>query len=221
MTDAEDEGRADQAAFMSALVTEHFVLQSAAGVTVSEASGRTSPYLTALSSSLIALGFAAQAPGAFAPFAAVLLPTVVVMGLFTIVRLIDTGVQNLTFQAGIARIRGYYRTIRPESAAYFTEWGGPNSDEATQAMAAVGVKFGPLVGFSTTASMIATINSIVTGAGVALGCVWATGRDQLPLAVLLGLATVVVSMAVFYRYQNRRFQRFRLTGEQHATARRA
>lgn len=213
MTAAEDNGPADQAAFMSALVTEHFVLQSAAGVTVTEASGRASLYLTALSSSLIAMGFAAQAPGAFAPFAAVLIPTIAVMGVFTIVRLIDTGVQNLTFLAGIARIRGYYRTIRPESASYFSPWGGPTSDEATQAMAALGVKFGPLVGFSTTASMIAAINSIVTGAGVALGCVWAMGRDRVLISVILGLATVVLSMAVFYRYQNRRFQRFRLIDE--------
>jgi hypothetical protein len=206
MTAEEDNGRAE---FMSALVTEHFVLQSAAGVTVSEASGRASLYLAALSSSLIALGFAAQAPGAFAPFAAVLVPMIAIMGVFTVVRLIDTGVQNLRFLAGIARIRGYYRTIRPESAAYFSPWGAPVSDEATQAMSAIGVKFGPLVGFSTTASMIATINSIVTGAGVALAGVWAMGRDRVLIAVLLGLATVVLSMAVFYRYQNRRFEQFR------------
>jgi hypothetical protein len=205
MADSEDK----QAAFMSALVTEHFVLQSAAGVTVSEASGRASLYLTALSSSLIAMGFAAQAPGAFVPFAAVVLPTIVVMGVFTIVRLIDTGVQNLTYLAGIARIRGYYRTIKPADAAYFTPWGAPTNDEATQAMAQIGVKFGPLVGFSTTASMIATINSIVTGAGVALAGVWAMGRDDVWIAVIVGLATVVLSMAVFYRYQNHRFQRFR------------
>jgi hypothetical protein len=135
---------------------------------------------------------------------------------FTIVRLIDTGVQNLTFLARIARIRGYYRTIRPESASYFTPWGGPTSDEAAEAMAAIGVKFGPLVGFGTTASMIATINSIVTGAGVALGCVWAMGRDRVLIAVIIGLATVVLSIAVFYRYQNRRFQRFRLIDENDA-----
>jgi hypothetical protein len=207
MTAEEDNTRA---AFMNALVTEHFTLQSAAGVTVSEASGRASLYLAVLSSSLIALGFAAQAPGAFVPFAAVLIPMVAVMGVFTVVRLIDTGVQNLTFLAGIARIRGYYRTIRPESAAYFSPWGGPASSEATQAMAAIGVKFGPLVGFSTTASMIASINSIVTGAGVALAGVWAMGRDRLLIAVILGLVTVAVSMVIFYRYQNRRFQQFRV-----------
>ena len=212
MPAAENDEQVNQA-FMTALVTEHFVLQSAAGVTVTEASGRASLYLTALSSSLIAMGFAAQAPGAFVPFAAVVMPTIVVMGVFTIVRLIDTGVQNLIFQAGIARIRGYYRTIRPESAAYFSPWGGPRQTEAAQAMAAIGVKRGPLVGFSTTASMIATINSIVTGAGVTLGCIWAMGRDRILVAVIVGLATVILSMAVFYRYQNHRFQDFREVDE--------
>jgi uncharacterized iron-regulated membrane protein len=135
---------------------------------------------------------------------------IAVMGVFTIVRLIDTGVQNLTFLAGIARIRNHYRTIKPESATYFTPWGEKTTDEATQAMAMIGVKFGPLVGFSTTASMIAAINSMVTGAGIALGTTWLMGRDRVLIAVILGLATVVLSMAIFYRYQNHRFQRFRM-----------
>ena len=40
-------------AFMSALVTEHFVLQSARSTTVSEAVGRAAVYLTCVSLSLI------------------------------------------------------------------------------------------------------------------------------------------------------------------------
>jgi len=46
-----------QAAFMSALVTEHFVLQTAASATVTEAASRTSLYVFSLSSSLVAMGF--------------------------------------------------------------------------------------------------------------------------------------------------------------------
>ena len=42
-----------QQAFMSALVTEHFVLQTGATATVSEAGTRASLYLVSLSSSLV------------------------------------------------------------------------------------------------------------------------------------------------------------------------
>jgi len=78
----------DRTALMSALVTEHFVLQSRASSTISESSSRSTLYLLSLSSSLVALGFATQSSEqAFAPFAAALLPTMFLLGLFTVVRL--------------------------------------------------------------------------------------------------------------------------------------
>jgi hypothetical protein len=43
-------------AFLTALTTEHFVLQTAAGATVSEAATRASLYMPSLSSSLVAMG---------------------------------------------------------------------------------------------------------------------------------------------------------------------
>jgi hypothetical protein len=47
-------------AFMSALVTEHYVLQAAASATVSEAAARSSLYVYSLSSSLVAVGFVSR-----------------------------------------------------------------------------------------------------------------------------------------------------------------
>jgi hypothetical protein len=38
---------------------------------------------------------------------------------FTVVRLIDTTLDNMQHMGGIARIRGYYRTLTPEAAKYF------------------------------------------------------------------------------------------------------
>ena len=50
-----------QSAFMNALVTEHFVLQSAASTTVSEAAGRAALYMTTLSSTVVAMAFVTDA----------------------------------------------------------------------------------------------------------------------------------------------------------------
>lgn len=55
-------------AFFSSLLTEHFVLESARGITVAESSSRASLYLMTLSSSLVAYGFLAQTPLAPIPF---------------------------------------------------------------------------------------------------------------------------------------------------------
>lgn len=49
---------ARQQALLTALTTEHFVLQTARSTTVSEANGRSSLYLTSVSSALVALGIA-------------------------------------------------------------------------------------------------------------------------------------------------------------------
>src|SRR5215469_474095 len=77
-------------AFMSALVTEHFVLQSARSTTVSEAVGRSAVYLTCVSSAVVAFGFFAAATHRLAPVAAAVLPALIVLGVFTFVRLVET-----------------------------------------------------------------------------------------------------------------------------------
>ena len=81
-------------AFMSALTTEHFALQTAANATVSDAAARSSLYVFALSSSLVAIGFASRSREVFMPFIAVVLPGVFLLGVFTVVRLVDSALAN-------------------------------------------------------------------------------------------------------------------------------
>src|SRR5438874_12470979 len=191
-----------QTAFMSALVTEHFVLQTAASATVSEAASRTSLYVFSLSSSLVAMGFVSTFPETFRLFAAAILPALFVLGLFTIVRLVDTGIENQHLIRGIARIRGYYRMLTPEARVYFSSERGrwPEDHAAPKPWSGV------LIAFLTTASMIAFINSIVAGTGVTLLANSVVGRDQIRLALGLGVMATVVVMTVFLAYQRRRFR---------------
>jgi hypothetical protein len=149
-----------QTAFMSALVTEHFVLRTAASATFTEAASRSSVYVFSLSSSLVAMGFVWQFPETFRLFAAAIFPALFVRGLFTTVRLVDTGIENQQFLRGMAPIRGYYRTLTPEARVYFSAERG----RWPEAHAAPKPWSGALVAFLTTAaSMIAFINSIVAG----------------------------------------------------------
>ena len=192
-----------QAAFMSALITEHFVLQAAASATVSEAAARASLYVFSLSSSLVAMGFALQSSEVFLPFAATLLPAVFLLGIFTFVRLVDTGVEDQQFLAGIARIRSYYRTLTPEAVVYFST----ESGRWPESPASPGHRFGPRVAlFTTAASMIAFINSFVAGAGVTLLASNLLARHQIVFALLLGIATALVIMAASLTFQGWKYR---------------
>jgi hypothetical protein len=108
-----------QQAFMSALVTEHFVLQSARGVATSEANGRAALYLTSLTGALVALGFVAQVGEQFDAFAAAVLPALFLLGEFTYVRLLENSIEDWLLQRSIQRIRRYYLALVPEAAAFF------------------------------------------------------------------------------------------------------
>jgi len=190
-----------QSAFMSALTTEHFVLQTAANATISEAAARSSLYVFTLSSSLVAMGFASRSREVFVPFISMVLPGLFVLGVFTVVRPVDTALWNMRFLAGIARIRSYYRTLSPEAAGYFGDHRGQGPDS---------LRLGRLVAFLTTsASMIAFVNSMVAGAGVALLAGYFLS-GQTAFDVLLGVAAAVVHMAAFLAYQRWRFRIFEL-----------
>jgi hypothetical protein len=73
----------------------HFVVQTAANATVSDAAARSSLYVFSLSSSLVAWGFASQSREVFVPFTAIVLPAIFVLGVFSILRLVDTALENM------------------------------------------------------------------------------------------------------------------------------
>ncbi|HEX5574273.1 MAG TPA: hypothetical protein VFX42_00255 [Gemmatimonadales bacterium] len=196
-------------AFMSALTTEHFVLQSALSGNTSEVGSRASLYIFSLSSSLVALGFASQSPELFVPFVAIVLPAVFILGVFTAVRLVDSNLEGILFLNGIARIRKCYRTLTPEAEEQFSaESGRWPENQAWPAL-----QMGPLVGFiTTTASMVAFINSIVAGVGVALlAGRWLQGKQTL-LASLIGAGVALILMTAFFVYQKWRYDSAEMGG---------
>ena len=194
----------EQSALLSALTTEHFVLQTAASATVTESASRASIYILALSSSLVAMGFAVQSPAAFAPFIASVLPAVFVLGLFTVIRLVDVTVEHQQYLRGIARIRGYYRTLTPEAAEYFAAQHGRWPEARVTPSLLLGRTIASL---TTTGTMVAFINAFVADAGVTLLAHRALGMG-IGMALLLGSGTALALVVAFYAYQNWRFRQF-------------
>ena len=110
-----------QQAFMTALVTEHFVLQGARGQTNAEMTGRAALYLATVSSTLIALGFVARDRSAFIPFAAAVIPSLLILGEFTFIRLVAASIEDLQYLYAIQQIRSYYRSLVPGGLTFFAD----------------------------------------------------------------------------------------------------
>jgi hypothetical protein len=181
--------------FMSALVTEHFALQSAASSTISESGSRVAIYLSALSSGLVAIGFASSSPHALAALAFTVLPTVFILGWFTVVRLIDTSVANVVSLRRIELIRGYYASIVPSAAAYFQA-----DDPITGTQ---GVRYGRWSFLFTMASMVIVVNSVLGGAAVAL--VFELGVTvPVAVATAIGVVAGLIFLVLGLRYEHQR-----------------
>jgi hypothetical protein len=186
-------------AFMSALVTEHFVLQSARSTTVSEAVGRASVYLTCVSSSLVAFGFFAAATHRLAPVVATVLPALLVLGAFTFVRMVGTSVENMVFLRRIEAIRRYYATLDPAAAAFF---GPAEGDGAAAALASTGMRAGISEMFFTSASMVAAVTSILAGAAAAL--LLDVAGLPVPAAVIVGVGVALPTFGLHMVWMYRR-----------------
>jgi hypothetical protein len=181
--------------FMSALGTEYFVLQSTASSTISESGSRVSIYLSSLASGLVAIGFASSSPRAFASLAFTVLPTVFVLGCFTIVRLIDTSVANIVSLRRMELIRRYYAALAPSAPPYFGTGDSPVGHR--------GVRYGRWSFLFTMASMVIVVNCVVGGATVALLCDLAF-KVPLPAAAGTGVAAGLALLALSLRYEHLR-----------------
>jgi hypothetical protein len=181
--------------FVNALGTQYFVLQSTASSTISESGSRVSIYLSSLASGLVALGFSSSSPRAFASLAFTVLPTVFVLGWFTIVRLIHTSVANIVSLRRMELIRAYYAALTPVAPPYF------GADDA--AAAEHDVRYGRWSFLFTMASMVITVNCVLGGATVALLFDLAF-KVPLPAAAGLGVAAGLALLALSLRYEHHR-----------------
>jgi hypothetical protein len=192
---------------LTILTTEHFVLQTARGGTIGEANGRASIYLGAVSSGLIALGFVADDSERFALFAAAVLPAILLLGWFTFVRLVQTGVESMRYLTRIQRIRRWYADHTPAGSAWFADVAaGDDPDEAAAAVRSMGMRPSFWQMLYTAASMVGALNSLILGVAV---CLAVRGADllALPWAAGLGVAFAIAALAAHVAYERREFGR--------------
>lgn len=174
--------------------TEHFNLQTARAVTVSEANGRAGIYLAALSSNLIALAFIGQMSrlgAAFYVFALILLPVLAFVGVVTFLRLVQSSVEEIAYAHRIGLLRSYYLRVSPELEPYLVA--------VPEAPAAAPSAWQPTL---PAAGMVAVVNSVVVAACAGL-VLEVAGVNSLAIPVATGAVIGVGAYSLHHRHHRR------------------
>jgi hypothetical protein len=190
----------DQSALLSAMTTEHVVMQTAIGAALNEAQSRASMFIGALSGGLIAMGFATQSEAIFLPFVATVLPAIFVMGTFTVLRLVDVSVESARAEIRIATIRRFYRSLGGDAEALFS----PELGRWPEGRENPALRLGLFVAYWTSAAaMIAVIDALLAAAGIVLLLHLGTGFN-LTVAILIGAAVALGLLVAFHYLQKMR-----------------
>ena len=129
---------------------------------------------------------------------ATVLPALIILGVFTFVRLVETSVEHLVFLRRIVAIRLYYVTLDPAAAAFFAS----ADREAATALASTGMRANVTEMFFTGASMVAAVTSILAGASAAL--LLGAARVSVPAAVTVGVAAALLAFGLQMLWMYRR-----------------
>jgi hypothetical protein len=201
-----DESRAAQL-----LATEHWSLLSARSLSWTEVFSRSALYLNVLSAAVVALALVAQATdfqGPFVAFTIVLLSVVCFIGAATVIRLGQSAVEELTWIAGMNRIRAAYVGLEPRMAQHLVT--SPHDDERgvlISAGAAPGFR-SPVVSLVvSTPGMLAVVNSVVAGAILATAA-YGLGAGG-ALVVVAGGVGFAASLGLLLRQYGRSFDALR------------
>lgn len=191
----------------SIITTEHFTLQTARAAAIAQANGRATTYMGVLSSSLIALALVGQTTGLnrfFYVFGLLLFVPLAVLGLFTFERTMQLGLEDVSYATRINRLRRFYFRSSQAIDEYLMR--PAQSDDVATVMEQGGVAYlRRLQGFTTTAGLIALVNSFLFAVLVGFA-VELSGADVRVL-IPLGAIVFVLSVGAQYRHAMRAFRR--------------
>ena len=187
------------------LTTEHYTLQTGRSMTTAETNGRSSLFVGAVSSGLIALTFVGQIAHlgtAFFVFSLVVIPTLWLMGLITFERIMQAATIDGNYARGINRIRHLYLEYAPQMQPYFIL---STHDDQEGLLGAEVMHVSWWQVFLNTAGMIAVINSVLAASFV--GLLLAAFTLPLWVSTSAGVVTFLLSTALLQSYQWRQWMR--------------
>lgn len=207
ITGTQDPGSAaTDPALLSTLTTEHYTLQAARSSTVVEANGRSSLFLSATSGALVALALVAQLDRlgqTFTVFVLTILPTLTALGLTTYSRLADLAIHDAYYARAIGRIRSFYLSIEPTARQYWTQ---PAGDDPHALMRQAGQPHSRWHHLGHTATSVAAVTGVVSGAFVAM-VVRTLSPVEVPWLAAGGATVAMAVLGGLLADQERRWRR--------------
>lgn len=201
----EQPAKAKDAEILQILITEHTNLQAARSATIFEANGRTTLFLGAVSSSIVALAFIGQMSElgqAFFLFALILLPSLIFLGLVTFIRVNQTGIEDMIAARSINRIRHYYTEVAPLVEKYFIL---STHDDMIGYVQNLGGQASIFQQFVSTAGLVSVINSILTAVFVGL-LIFSLFNASLLVCITAGVVVFAASVVLYMRYQHQHWK---------------
>ena len=190
------------------MTTEHFTLQTARSATIADASGRAGLFLTSVSSAIVALAFlwqVAHSGAAFFVVALALFPVLGFLGVVTFARVLQSAIEDMLCARGINRIRHFYIELAPQLDEYFILSTHDDGAGMSHDMRSTALRWQSLL---TTAGMVGVVNSVLAGTWVTLLILFIM-PTALPLAILVGLMTLLGCAVAHHRHQARAWRRRR------------
>jgi hypothetical protein len=190
---------------VAVLIAEHGALVTARATVTSDSSARSNLFLGAVSSSLVALAFVAQADHlgrAVQAFAFALLPALLYLGLLTFVRTLEDAGKDALYGRAINRVRRYYVDLYPHAVPYFTF--STDAEGALELTSSGGLAWERRLTAQTSVSAInATVGGVLAGLAASL-----LVNVPFPQAVLLGAIAAAAVLASSAWYESRYWASF-------------
>jgi hypothetical protein len=194
------------------LSTEHWSLLATRSLAWSESFSRASWFVTVVSATVVALALVAQStdfgPG-FRLFALLLIPLLIVIGLATVIRLVQLNSEDVALVIGMNRLRRGYLDLAPELERYFVT--GHREDVAglMRTYGTRNTRIPTAQYLSSTALLVSIIDAVLVGAMA--GLVGDSLGAGLVLTVIIGsagtLAALATLMFLVVRHVNRTWNR--------------
>jgi hypothetical protein len=191
--------RPSQSEAIQILATEHWSILATRALTYQESLGRVNIFLTILSGAVIALALVAQADhfgAAFISIAIFMLAVVLVVGVFTVARLMSLNRDDFRWVLAMNRLRHAYLELHPELEPSFTT---SQFDDLPGALHTLGIetsgadRLGTMFhGLQTLPGMLSVVVAAVAGA---IGGLIAYGFGA-PVVVVLLAGIVAFLFAV-------------------------
>ncbi|WP_109210219.1 MULTISPECIES: hypothetical protein [Microbacterium] len=145
---------------------------------------------------MVAIGFVAASPSLLPLFTLTVLPTIFLLGWFTVVRLVDTSIENIIARRRMRLIREYFASLHPMGPALIAA-----DDPRTNGE--LGVRYLRSSYLFTMATTIGAVNAVLGGAIVSLTLAMTLSLPRIA-AVLAGVVVGAVLLTATLRYERRR-----------------